>query len=142
MAALFQKSAFTGAVQQSAVSRAPRVQRAQVQICASFKNKENIDLSHVAKYSHHEKDVGGAEVQIARLTARVQQISSHLKQNRKDHSSKRGLEAVLSQRKSLMRYLYKTNRPAYDRVVVELGLRSVVAGDTHKAQQRAAAAQQ
>lgn len=77
---------------------------------ASFKNKENVDLSQVAKYSHHEKDVGSAEVQIARLTARVQQISTHLKENRKDFSSKRGLEAVLSQRKRLMRYLYKTNR--------------------------------
>ena len=42
---------------------------------ASFKNKENIDLSHVAKYSHHENVVGSPEVQIARLTARVQQIS-------------------------------------------------------------------
>lgn len=77
---------------------------------ASFKNKENIDLSHVTNYAQHEKDVGSAEVQIARLTARVQQISSHLKVNRKDFGSKRGLEAVLSQRKRLMRYLYKTNR--------------------------------
>lgn len=79
---------------------------------ASYQNKENVDLSQVAKYAHHEKDVGSSEVQIARLTARVQQISSHLKENRKDHSSKRGLEAVLSQRKSLMRYLYRTNRSA------------------------------
>lgn len=77
---------------------------------ASFKNKENIDLARVSTYSHHEKDVGSTEVQIARLTARVQQISTHLKENRKDFSSKRGLEAVLSQRKSLMRYLYRTNR--------------------------------
>ncbi len=77
---------------------------------ASFKNKENIDLSKVASYARTASDVGSTEVQIARLTARVQQISTHLKENRKDFSSRRGLEAVLSQRKRLMQYLYKTNR--------------------------------
>eukprot|EP00775_Hariotina_reticulata_P005249 gene5249-5484_t len=123
-----------GAFGQTAARRAPRVERAQLQVCASFKNKENIDLSKVASFAQHGKDVGSVEVQIARLTARVEQISSHLRANRKDHSSKRGLEAVLSQRKSLMKYLYKADRASYDRLVVELGIRSVVA------QQKAAAA--
>jgi small subunit ribosomal protein S15 len=77
---------------------------------ASFKNKENIDLSKVTSFAQHDKDVGSVEVQIARLTARVEQISGHLRVNRKDYSSKRGLEAVLSQRKSLMKYLYKADR--------------------------------
>lgn len=107
---------------------------------ASFKNKENVDLSRVANYARTPADVGSTEVQIARLTARVQQMSAHLKSNRKDFSSRRGLEAVLSQRKSLMQYLYRTNRAAYDKLIVELGIRSVVAGDSHKAAQRAAAA--
>ncbi|KAF8071126.1 rps15 [Scenedesmus sp. PABB004] len=137
MASLCQRPALTGARGQAA---AARPQRARVQICGSFKNKENVDLSKVANYARHANDAGSTEVQIARLSARVQQISSHLKENRKDSSSKRGLEAVLAQRKSLMQYLYRTNRASYDRLVVELGIRSVVAGDSHKAAQRAAAA--
>ncbi len=79
-------------------------------------------------------------MQVARLTARIEQISTHLRVNKKDYSSKRGLEAVLSQRKRLLRYLYRTDRPAYDKVIGELGIRSVIAGDSAKAAQRAAAA--
>lgn len=52
------------------------------------------------------------QVQIARLSARINQISTHLRVNRKDFSSKRGLEAVLSQRKRLLKYLYRTDRCA------------------------------
>jgi small subunit ribosomal protein S15 len=50
------------------------------------------------------------EVQVARLTARIQQISSHLAVNKKDFSARRGLEAVLNQRKSLLRYVYRLDR--------------------------------
>lgn len=77
---------------------------------ASYKNKENVDLSKVPAFAQHEKDVGSTEVQIARLTARVEQISSHLKTNRKDYSGQRGLQQVLSQRKKLLQYLFKSNR--------------------------------
>eukprot|EP00879_Flechtneria_rotunda_P002925 GHRR01003142.1.p3 GENE.GHRR01003142.1~~GHRR01003142.1.p3 ORF type:complete len:111 (+),score=34.18 GHRR01003142.1:152-484(+) len=110
MAALYQKSTFAGAFKRAAVSQAPRVERASLQVCASYRNKENIDLSKVTNFTKHEKDAGSTEVQIARLTARVEQISTHLKANRKDFSGKRGLEAVLSQRKRLMQYLYKADR--------------------------------
>jgi small subunit ribosomal protein S15 len=54
--------------------------------------------------------VGSTEVQIARLTARVEQISGHLKANRKDFSGQRGLQMVLNQRRKLLQYLYKRNR--------------------------------
>lgn len=77
---------------------------------ASYKNKENVDLSKVPAFAQHEKDVGSTEVQIARLTARVEQISGHLKTNRKDYSGQRGLQQVLSQRKKLLQYLYRNNR--------------------------------
>eukprot|EP00882_Tetradesmus_deserticola_P001795 GHRQ01001927.1.p1 GENE.GHRQ01001927.1~~GHRQ01001927.1.p1 ORF type:complete len:144 (+),score=54.94 GHRQ01001927.1:182-613(+) len=139
MASLCHRPTGPGVFGQTAVKRAPGVQRCRVQICASYKNKENIDLSKVAAFAQHVGDVGGTAVQIARLSARVEQLTLHMQNNRKDHSSKRGLQAVLSQRKSLMQYLYKTNRSAYDKVVVELGIRSVIAGDSHKAAQRAAA---
>lgn len=62
------------------------------------------------KFARSESDVGSTEVQIARLTARVEQISSHLKQNRKDFSGQRGLQAVLAQRRKLLQYLYKSDR--------------------------------
>jgi len=100
-----------------------------LQVCAAYKNKENIDLSKVPAFKRDDADSGSTEVQIARLSARVEQISMHMRQNKKDYSSKRGLEAVLAQRKKLMKYLYKTNREAYDRLVVQLGIRSVIAAD-------------
>lgn len=77
---------------------------------ASYKNKENIDLSRVPAYGRHEKDTGSSEIQIARLSARIDQISDHLKMNRKDFAAKRGLVALLSQRKTLLQYLYRENR--------------------------------
>jgi ribosomal protein S15 len=77
---------------------------------ASYKNKENIDLSKVAAFAQHGSDVGSTAVQIARLSARVEQLTLHMQNNRKDFGSKRGLQAVLSQRKSLMQYLYRTDR--------------------------------
>jgi small subunit ribosomal protein S15 len=64
----------------------------------------------VPKFKQHDSDSGSTEVQIARLSARIEQISTHLRVNRKDFSSKRGLEAVLSQRKRLLRYLYRNDR--------------------------------
>lgn len=76
----------------------------------SYKNKENIDLSKVKNFMRTETDTGSSEAQIARMTARIQQISSHLGQNRKDYAAKRGLEAILSQRKSMLKYLFRTDR--------------------------------
>lgn len=66
----------------------------------------------MAGYKSHDNDAGSTQVQVARLSARIEQISTHLRANRKDYSSKRGLEAVLSQRKRLLRYLYRTDRRA------------------------------
>jgi small subunit ribosomal protein S15 len=97
---------------------------------ASYRNKENIDLSRVAGFQRSPVDTGSPEAQIARLSARVQQMSKHLIANRKDHGSKRGLERALAQRRSLMQYLYREDRAAYDRLCVELGIRNVVKGHT------------
>jgi small subunit ribosomal protein S15 len=97
---------------------------------ASYRNKENIDLSRVAGFQRSPTDTGSPEAQIARLSARVQQMSKHLIANRKDHGSKRGLERALAQRRSLMQYLYAKDRDTYDRLCVELGIRNVVKGHT------------
>lgn len=71
---------------------------------------ENIDLSKLPALQRHDADTGSSEVQVARLTARIEQISKHLSQNRKDFAARRGLEAILSQRKSLLQYLYRQDR--------------------------------
>lgn len=76
----------------------------------SYKNKENIDLSSLSKFAKHSNDVGGTEVQLAKITLRVAQIAAHLATNKKDNSCKRGLQALLAQRKSLLQYLYRENR--------------------------------
>eukprot|EP00955_Chlamydomonas_euryale_P045123 353069-Chlamydomonas_euryale.AAC.31 len=76
----------------------------------SYKNGENIDLSNVATYARHENDTGSPEAQVARLTARVAQLSPHLQKNRKDHAAKRGLQMILNQRKKLLQYLFKQDR--------------------------------
>lgn len=76
----------------------------------SYKNKENIDLSKVENYKRTESDTGSTEVQIARLSARIEQLTLHLSQHKKDFSCRRGLEIVLGQRKKLMAYLQRTNK--------------------------------
>lgn len=97
--------------QTSSFDRRCRQNRVCPHCCsASYKNKENVDLSKVPTFARSESDVGSSEVQIARLTARVNQISTHLKTNRKDYSGQRGLQMVLAQRKKLLQYLYKRNR--------------------------------
>ncbi|GIL77744.1 hypothetical protein Vretifemale_7242, partial [Volvox reticuliferus] len=126
----------SGVFGKAAVTRPVRVaapSRVCLTVCNSFKNKENIDLSKIATFKRHDGDAGSTEVQVARLTARIVQISKHLAQNRKDFAARRGLEAILSQRKSLLQYVYKEDRSMYDKLVKEFNIRSVVVGDTRGA---------
>lgn len=107
--------------------------RAPLTVANSYKTKENIDLSGVDKYKRHPTDVGSPEVQVARLSARITQLTSHLQQHRKDHAARRGLDFILNQRKSVLKYLHDNNRAAYDRVLADMGLRSVIVSDTRGA---------
>ena len=80
-------------------------------VCSnSYKNKENIDLTSVDSYKRHVTDTGSPEYQAARLTARIVQIAKHLKTNRDDFHSRRGLQLILAKRKSLLQYLYRVDR--------------------------------
>lgn len=63
------------------------------------------DLSKVPQFTRHGSDSGSPEVQIARLSARVQQLTVHLEQHKKDYSTRRGLLSILSQRKQMLLYL-------------------------------------
>ena len=71
----------------------------------------------------HEKDTGSADVQIALLTHRINQLTEHLKSHVKDHSSRRGLLMMVAKRRSLLDYLKDTATDRYKTVLEKLNLR-------------------
>ena len=77
----------------------------------------------VGAHKRHDKDCGSPEVQIALLTARIGELTEHLKTHRKDHASRRGLLMMVGKRNRLLRYLSRTNRDAYQATIKQLGLR-------------------
>ena len=78
------------------------------------------------KYAVHEGDTGSPEVQIAVLSARIDYLTDHLKQHKKDHHSRRGLLKMVGHRRRLLSYLYKTDIERYRSIIAKLGLRSTV----------------
>lgn len=76
-----------------------------------------------ADYQRQEGDTGSSEVQIAMLTKRISQLAEHMKEHRKDFSTRRGLEASLSRRRKLLMYLRRSNFPIYAALISRLGLR-------------------
>ena len=77
----------------------------------------------VNNFRVHEKDTGSPEVQIALLTHRILELTEHLKTHKKDHSSRRGLLMLVGRRSSLLKYLNKTDKGRYRKVIERLGLR-------------------
>ena len=71
----------------------------------------------------HDKDTGSADVQVALLTERINQLTEHLQKNKKDHSSRRGPLMMVGQRRRLLDYLHKTNAPRYQAITKKLKLR-------------------
>lgn len=71
----------------------------------------------------HAKDTGSPEVQIAILSKRIDELASHLKKNNKDNHSRRGLLAMVADRKSHMKYLEKKSPKRYASLVKKLGLK-------------------
>ena len=74
-------------------------------------------------YQVHETDTGSADVQIAMLTERINRLSEHLKINKKDHSSRRGLLKMIGLRKRLLSYLRKEDTARYQALIQRLGIR-------------------
>lgn len=83
------------------------------------KKKENL----IKKTQIHEKDTGSPEVQIAVLTKRIETLTGHLKDNAKDNHSRRGLLAMVADRRTHMKYLKKKNAKRYDALAKKLGLK-------------------
>ncbi len=77
----------------------------------------------IEDYRAHERDTGSPEIQIALLTARIQELTGHLQSNKKDHAARRGLLKMVGRRASLLKYLTRTDRRRYKSIIARLGLR-------------------
>lgn len=77
----------------------------------------------VAEYQRAPKDTGSPEVQVALLTSRISYLTEHFKSNKKDNHSRRGLLALVSQRRSLLDYLKRKDATRYQTLIQRLGLR-------------------
>ena len=77
----------------------------------------------VLEHARHEGDTGSAEVQVALLTARINDLTGHLKTHKKDHASRRGLLKMVGKRSSLLKYLSSTAPARYQQIIKKLGLR-------------------
>ena len=85
-------------------------------------NKEETS-SIVNKFGKNEKDTGASEVQIALLTERINQLTEHCKQFKKDKSGQRGLLILVGKRRRMLKYIQRSNLEKYRSIIKELGLR-------------------
>ena len=77
----------------------------------------------VKEFGQSETDTGNAEVQIALLTRRIEHLTGHFKDHKKDHASRRGLLKLVGQRRRLLRYLQNNDLQRYRTLIGKLGLR-------------------
>lgn len=81
-------------------------------------------LKIIKKYNINEKDTGSADVQIAILTEEIQKLLEHLKTNKKDNHSRRGLLKMVSKRRKLLKYLQSEDEKRYKDLTKKLGLKA------------------
>lgn len=84
---------------------------------------KNAKVELVKKYGKNEKDTGSVEFQVALLTSQIHDLTEHLKANKKDAIARRGLLIKVGKRKSLLKYLERTDRERYAALLTKLGLR-------------------
>ena len=77
----------------------------------------------IEQHRHHASDTGSTEVQVALLTDRLKQLSTHFETHKKDHHSRRGLLKIVSQRRRLLDYLKRKDYDRYRQLIESLGLR-------------------
>ena len=77
----------------------------------------------IKEYRRHDTDTGSPEIQISVLTARVAELTEHLRANVKDHAGRRGLVMMVGKRNRLLKYLARTNPQAYQNTIKRLSLR-------------------
>ena len=84
-------------------------------------NQDRADV--IAKFQRFENDTGSAEVQVALLTARINDLQPHFKAHKADHHSRRGLIRMVNSRRTLLDYLKRKDADRYTALINELGLR-------------------
>ncbi|MBX5468284.1 MAG: 30S ribosomal protein S15 [Thermoleophilaceae bacterium] len=77
----------------------------------------------VSRFGKDENDTGSTEVQVALLTRRINDLTEHLREHKKDHHSRRGLLMLVGQRRRLLKYLQRKDLDRYRSLIRELGLR-------------------
>jgi len=77
----------------------------------------------VSKFGRSDSDTGSPEVQVALLSANIDALQSHFKDNSKDHHSRTGLIRMVNQRRKLLDYLNKKKPKIYSKIIIDLGLR-------------------
>lgn len=77
----------------------------------------------ISKFRVHDTDTGSPQVQIALLTHRINYLNEHLKKNRKDHHTQRGLLTLVGQRNKLLKYISRKDNDGYKKLIKALGLR-------------------
>ena len=77
----------------------------------------------ITEYQVHETDTGSSDLQVAFLTKRINQLTTHLKANQQDHSSRRGLLKMIGRRKRLLAYIQNEDPARYQTLIGRLGIR-------------------
>lgn len=85
------------------------------------KKKEKI----IAKFKTHGSDTGSSQVQIAILTEEIKELTKHLKDHKKDFSSRRGLLKKVADRRKLLNYLYREDSKEYEKLIKDLKLKTI-----------------
>ena len=80
----------------------------------------------IKEYAVHEGDTGSAQVQVAVLTKRINELTEHLKVHKKDHHSRRGLLKMVGHRRNLLAYIYKYDVHEYRDLIAKLGIRNTI----------------
>ena len=80
----------------------------------------------IKEYAVHEGDTGSAQVQVAVLTKRINELTEHLKVHKKDHHSRRGLLKMVGHRGTLLAYIYKNDVHEYRDLIAKLGIRNTI----------------
>ena len=85
----------------------------------NLKNKQEI----IVKFGANAKDTGSTEVQVAMLTKKISELTEHMKSNKKDFATKRGLLMMVGKTKRLLSYLKDRNLDGYRKLIKDLGIR-------------------
>lgn len=84
---------------------------------------KRVKTATIKNVARHDTDTGSADVQVAILTRKIDELTAHLKKNKKDFHSRRGLLQMVADRRAHLRYLEKNNKRRYTALVKKLGLK-------------------